>query len=443
MKRISLLILGLFLFCPGLLGQDNDSLRIIIKEAYLQKNAEKIMELNHKVNISDTTGGDMMYYLAWASGKNYRFAQSINYLEKAFQKDSNNYRVIQLLGKAYIKTGQSGKAYSLYNSVYQPDNSPLWLSNRLAELSYKLKRFSQAADIYKTLLQADSLNYYYYKKLGNTLFKMKQNKEAVETYQKALNLNPGDLSLYNKLGNLHLRMKQYSKARDIVHRGLQLDSANMQFLSLMGYTYFKTEHYDSSYQYFIKAIEQGDSSEFNHKYAGLACYDRELYAKASNHLNKAYQIDSMDVQTVFYLGSAFSRIEHKEKGLNYLFEALHLINPEPGSLVDIYKEMANTYKALSKPKTALHYYKEAYKVEAKPQLAFQMAYVYDKDLDKKELALNYYESYLTMMPEKDTSSKPTMKGKVFMISMSDYAKKRVKDIREELFFESGIGKKAD
>jgi len=376
-----------------------------------------------------------LYYLGWAHGEKYHFAQSIRLLEKAIRRDSADYRVVQLLGNAYLKTGQSKKAFDLYYSVYDENSSPLWLSNRLADLSYKMKKFSRAADIYKTLIREDSLNYYYHKELGNNLFKMKQNKHAATAYEHALRLNPNDLSLYNKLGNLYLRMKKYAKTLDYARQGLEMDSTSGQFLSLLGYAYFKKEKYDSSFHYFSKAIEKGDTTKFNYKFAGLACFDQENFGEAALNLEKARERDTMDAQVLFYLGSAQTRNGKPEEGVDRLFEALKIIYPDQNSLLDMYSEIAVGYLAMDRPKSALHYYKEAYKVKANPYLSFQMAHIYDKNLDKKRLALTYYKGYLTMLPAKDTANTSGMQDNVLVISSADYAKRRIRELKEQLFFE--------
>ena len=427
--------MGVLLFCPWIMGQDNDTLVNALEKAYSRNNPEMIFELAEKEYDKDSLPAEVMFYLGWAHGKRYRFAQSISLLEKALQRDSTDYRVVQLLGNAYLKTGQSKKAYDLYLSVYNPESSPLWLSNQLAELSYELKMYTRASDIYKTLLQEDSLNYYYHKELGNTLFKMRQNKQAAEAYKQALYLNPNDLSLYNKLGNLYLRMKEYSTALDFARQGLERDTTNGQFLSLLGYACFKMEKYDSSLQYFSEAIDKGDTTKFNYKFAGLANFDQKNFDRAVFFLEKARVRDTLDAQVLFYLGSAQTRNGQPEVGVDRLFEALRIIYPDKNSLLDMYSEIGSGYLAMDRPKSALHYYREAYKVKAEPELSFQMAHIYDQKLDEKELALSYYKGYLTMIPENDSLNTSGLQGNVLVISRADFAKKRIREIKEQLFFE--------
>jgi tetratricopeptide (TPR) repeat protein len=297
-----------------------------------------------------------------------------------------------------------------------------------------LKRYSHAAAIYQKLANQDSLNYYYQKKLGDCYFRYQQNKKALNAFWTAHTLNPNDLSVYTRLANLFVREKAYSETIQIVRKGLKKDSTVGDFYSLLGFANFRMKHYDSAFIFFAKAIELGDSTKFNYKYAGLSRYDSQDFKKAARFLLLAFEKDSTDVQVVFYLGSAMGRGGREKEGLDYLFKAYDLIQPDKESLLDINKELARTYNMLEKPKQALFYYKQAYKVKPEPELAFQMAYIYDHSLANKKMALNYYEGFLTMLPEKDTLEGNNMIEQGFQISLAEIASQRIKAIKEEFFW---------
>jgi tetratricopeptide (TPR) repeat protein len=118
-----------------------------------------------------------------------------------------------------------------------------------------------------------------------------------------------------------------------------------------------------------------------------------------------------------------------------------MIQPDRGSLLDINKELAESYKNMEKPERALFYYREAYKIEPEPDLAFHIAALYDYHLNDKKMALHYYQGFLTLLSGKDSvdnqeRSNPVEKG--LQLTLKDLAKKRIKAINEEEFFKSSI-----
>jgi len=380
-----------------------------------------------------------LYYKAWAYFQTFQFNRSVEILEEAVQQGSANYSLIRLLGKNYLKTGQISEAYKLYEKVYSDTVKPVWLSNQLAELAFKLKKYEKSAAIYHALIQKDSMNYYYYKKMGDVLYRLNQHKQATQNYRKAIQLNKSDVSTFVKLGNLYIRMKAYEKAKNYAIKGLDKDSTNTSLMGIAGYSFFRTQKIDSALYYFTQTLEYGDSSKFNLKYTGFILYDQEQYDSSSVILKEAYKRDTTDVQVVFYLGSGLSRAGEEEVGLEYLFKAYELIQPDKNNLLNINKEVAESYKNMEQPERALFYYKQAYKIKPEPELAFHMAALYDYYLKKKKMALHYYEGFLNLLSGKDSidnfkSTHPVTSG--IQLSLKDLAKKRIKAINEEFFFKN-------
>lgn len=171
----------------------------------------------------------------------------------------------------------------------------------------------------------------------------------------------------------------------------------------------------------------------------MAFFEKREFDKAIQNLKLAEEINKNDAEVCFYLGSALGRTGNSKEGLYYLNRSLRILNPPPNELSNIYSEMALIFKNQEKHETSLEYLRLAYKNNATPLLSFKMAQLYDYHLNNKKLAIDYYESYLTMSNTSDSLMLESGVGdRSFYIDSAvvQNAKDRIRILNEELFFES-------
>ena len=77
---------------------------------------------------------------------------------------------------------------------------------------------------------------------------------------------------------------------------------------------------------------------FTLKYQGLAYFENEKFDSAQERLGEAFEIENLDPEIAFFLGSAEVRSDSLKNGVYHLFDALHLMMPEGKVQADIFSE---------------------------------------------------------------------------------------------------------
>lgn len=130
---------------------------------------------------------------------------------------------------------------------------------------------------------------------------------ALSLYARALELNPENVRVASSLINTLLRMGDGQGALQVCDTALFYNPDNSQIRQSKGMALYMTKDYKQADSVYTGLLADGDSSFLNLKYAGAARYMSGHALDGVELLEKAYEIDSMDVETVMLYGASLGK----------------------------------------------------------------------------------------------------------------------------------------
>lgn len=394
---------------------------------YMKGEYEQLTTLADKLSDAED-----YYWNALMKSKNGDAINAIVMLEKGRELYPEEDDILKLLAKNYFETGQYTKAKPLL--LRYSDELPYFFQY-IKVLEFE-EAYSEAIDKLQVCLRTDSNNVECIKLLGENYIRIDSMGLAGKSFERILALNPDDMIIANKLASLYLKQKRYAEAIEICSSVLYSDSTNKRFIKLRAMGYFNLPLYENAATDFRNLYQHGDSSKFVLKHLGISEFNTNEFGDARAHLLLAFQLDSTDYETSFFLGKAYLNSPYPEKGLYYFNRTDSLLQPDPKIISAIYIEKQSVYSTLEQYRNALHCYREAYKNNPKPEYIFFSASMYEHKLNNKQKAYAYYQKFLEVLPEApETAIEDMGKQKQVTISLKRVAEERVKFLKEELFFE--------
>ena len=407
-----------------------------LKLMLLDDRFEDLLLVTDTIEVADSLMDQVYYFRGQAYQSLLNYDSAYHYYHMANQVDSSNLSFRIAIGTMLYRLGRISESIEIYEAIvaeFQP------LDQHLAELAnlYSIrKKYDKSLAIYKGLLEKDSLNYYYAKQAGKNFLDMNQSDSAIYFYEYAFSLNQKDVFLAHRLGNLYLLKKDLPKAINRVSTGLLYDSTNLDLLKLRGYLYLHFELTEPAIVDLQKAWLQDSLSVFTNKYLGISYYEDKQYDQARIVLMEAFRLDSTDAETAFFLGNACRGSRYEEDGVRYYRKAIELNKPDPKTMKNIYIQLAELFKVLHRFEETFEAYDMALEYDPGDNtIYFKIAQSYDRNLNQKKTAIEYYEKYLSG-GSTDHQLFNAEEGTV--TALEKHARERINRLKEDLFFEKQL-----
>ncbi|MBS3776482.1 MAG: hypothetical protein KGY70_14900 [Bacteroidales bacterium] len=400
---------------------------------YLRNQFDTIAE-RAKINLnSNSTVTQDYYWYGVALKKQGAINKCINILEEGLQSFPDDTTLNKLLADVYFDAGNYTEAVPILRKC--PDDRECRI--KLARIHEFNNNYVKAIEIFQELYRNDISNILYIRHLGNNYYNLDSISKALFYYKKRLSLNPYDQLIAYKVSRIYRKNKAYQKSIEVCNPILAKDSTNLRFLKQTGYVYHEWKKYNRASNLFSKALALGDSSKFVYKYLGISKLGNHVFHSGRKHLLEAYEKDTNDFETCYFLGRAFLNSPTPGRGLYYLNRADSLLQPDPSVMAALYLEKQSIYSSIDKYKNAVDCYKSAYKYTQKPEYLFYIASIYQHKIKDKSHALDHYRLFLSKLPpEKQTGHETGQKH--IVISLKKVAENNVKDLRKALFFEGKL-----
>jgi len=400
---------------------------------YLQNQFDTIVE-RAKIHLNYNSPATRDYY--WygvALKKKGAINKCINIMEAGLQSFPDNTMLNKLLAGVYFDTGNYTEAVPILREY--PDDRECRI--KLARIHEFNNNYVKAIEIFQELYRHDTSNILYLRHLGDNYYNLDSMAKALFFYKKRLSLNPYDQLIAYKVSRIYRKNKAYQKSIDVCKPILAKDSTNLRFLKQAGYVYHEWKKYHWASKLFSKALNLGDSSKFVYKYLGISELGNHVFHSGRKHLLEAYEKDTNDFETCYFLGRAFLNSPTPGRGLYYLNRADSLLQPDPSVMAALYLEKQSIYSSIDKYKSAVDCYKSAYKYTQKPEYLFYIASIYQHKLKDKSHALDHYRLFLSKLPHEKQTGHETSQKRI-VISLKKVAENNVKDLRKALFFEGKL-----
>lgn len=242
-------------------------------------------------------------------------------LATAEKLDAKNVKIPLLQGDAQLILDNDGsKAINFYDKAAALDpNSPM-PNIHTGALYEKARAFDLAFNEYNNAVKKDSTFAPSYRMLGDLYYKYNKPVQATEYYEKYLKLSGNTFSARVKYAKFLFLAKDYNKAIEQMQELLKQDPSLNILNRLLAFSYFETKQYAEGLLYMEKFLEnapKGNNAIIaeDHSYYGKLLAASGSDSLATEEYKKALQIDS--------------------------------------TMLDLYTDMANSYKKIGKPNLAV------------------------------------------------------------------------------------------
>lgn len=444
-KRLTIIFLILFVSFTSGAQSIKDSIDYYI----LYRSYDKAAKLSNSL-LSSFPGDPqllMSYGISMQALQEYEVA--LNAYKSALQENTTNKSAVYRMAECYEALGDKKEAIKTYNNILSADSTDIYSMQHKARLLISLRRYENALLLYKKLLLHSPDNYIYNKNAGLCYYRVQEESKAADHLVKAWSLNKRDLSLPVTIANAYNKLKLPSDALYFLKEGLEYDSLNIPILKTAASIKYAMSNFEDAAAYLEKAYQQGDTSLFTNKYLGLSFFNLSDYEEAIPRLRDFYSFDTLNTEATYYLGLALSGWHMKNKGINYLQLTIDLSYPQPEFIGTIYAAMATAETDRNRRDKAIDYYKKAINLDpGAPSYYLETGKLYDAKAKIKNIpahynkAIEYYELFLEKRQpfiDRIMSERGLSADKISSPGM-DYAKIRIKKIKEELFFRGELEK---
>jgi len=395
---------------------------------FLQGEFEQILLDSKELEVPED-----YYWNAAVLSREGKAIEAINVLESGMSNFEDNEQIELLLSELYFNNGQFPKAKPL---LIKHQDSPGKLLQLIDILEFE-KNYIDAIALLDKKIVEDSLNIPYLVHLGENNYQIDSIEKAIGYLEKVISINPEDQVTANKLANIYLKIKNFERILEICDPFLLNDSTNKTFTRLKGMASFNLDNFKTSEKCFNYLLIEGDSSKFILKHLGISELNIMSWHTGRDHLKLAFQLDSNDFETCFFLGKAFLNSMEKETGLWFLDRADSLLQADPLILSVINIERQSIYAALEQYDKALEHYQIAYDLNPRPEYLFYMGSMCEYGLKDRKKAVEYFELFLTKLPPKPEPEEGVRESP-FTVSLRKVAEENISRLKEELFFEGKL-----
>ena len=430
MKTFLLSIL-IFLAGSGAYAQTTE-VHQLAKDLYAANQFIQLTELVDSLEHDSLIDAELHRLRGLASFDMSRFERALDDFLRVRELDSLNPGIVFTIGRTYELLGRVKEAIHSYEEYLQTDSTHIASRVQLGNLNRGLGYYKQALSYFLELVSIDSMNYYYFKQAGRCYQLLDSVDLALEFYHRANELNPYDLLMASYMTNLYLKKKDLDSSLRIANASLQIDSSYTELRKLRGYIYYLREEFPACIDDFQYINARDSSSQFVNKYMGLCYYKMKDHNNSRKYLYRAYELDTLDAETTYFLANACRYSQQEEEGLKFLEKTVYLMMPDSADIRKVYIDLAELNNVLHHFETAISYYQSAYSIDSKDYIIFMfIAQIYDNGLKDYNNAISFYEGFLRY----SRAAKQNPEEDARLQAIYDYVEGRINRLKEEQFFE--------
>lgn len=348
----------------------------------------------------------------------YKTEAAIDLLSTLLNSENSDVEVLGEIADCHVQAGDLESAASTYNmlSVMNPTN--VLYKVKLMNIAYRFKQYPACVELGRDVLQLDTIPAMI-SLTGDAFNQMEARDSALAYYKMYMGINPYNASVLSKAAKIYLDRKEYDDALSLADSYLQVDSTNMDIRGIKGVAYYLKGDFKKSEDIFQRMEDEGNDGYNVHFYLGQNQWHNNKHYYAMEELQKAWQIDSSDVNLAYTIASV---IMDSGQGIDaakpWLDKAVEMISPNPTTLARIFREYALGYLRSEKFTSAIDYYSRSYELDKDSFSALSsIGYCYERLKDWKH-AKDYYELYLTR-------AKKGSSGYNFAVESLDYVKQQL------------------
>ena len=389
-------------------------------------------------------------FAVWAKGQQPQQLQSIqeamanydyeNALTLLAQEDSLPVPLLYLKGRALKGLGRNGEALEVFRLLTVQDSLNPRAYIEAGECYRMRGKFQSALQCYRRVLDLQPDHKYariqyigqllnlqkYQEALGESTALAEEDSSATVLHLKAQSLEglytdpniltgaymeindryPDDYLAASKLASLYIRNNYYDYAIETCEAYRKTDTTNVTINRLEAQAYCLNKEYAKALERYLPLLAQGDSSFYNCYYAGISHYALNQPYEAHDLLEAARKQAPEHIDLLYYLGKACSKTLWKEKGVEYLEDAIRLVFPQDSVVAKLYGGLADCCREAAEPRKQIEALMQQYKYAPQAHhLLYKAAFTSYYHLKDPEATEKYLEAYLKTRPQ-DSKNRP-------------------------------------
>ncbi|MCC9136405.1 tetratricopeptide repeat protein [Pontibacter silvestris] len=357
--------------------------------------------------------------------------KAIGYLETARERESNSPLTNVVLGDAYLKQNNGGKAMSAYDRAIQLDDKYALAYLKRGQLYTSSRNFNEAQE---ALLKAIEINPNFapaYRDLGELYYFAGQYDKALSTFKKYVDMAEDTPETKAKYASFLFLTKNYDETLQQAQAVLQKDPNNLTMNRLEAYSYVELKQPEKAKEamedYLQKAGEQKLISS-DYAYYGRILNQNNQPEKAIENMEKALSMDDSNADLYSDLASLYANQGKYDKAIEAYKRKRKNVEPSNADyyyMGNIYMQAGADSITATTPEKAKEYFQQADStyakvVEANPSYAY--AYLWraranaSQDPETTEgLAKPYYEEFIKQTAnEKDKYKKDLIEANSYL-----------------------------
>ncbi len=256
-----------------------------------------------------------------------RTAEAIAQLKRALEVAPNSDEAYRRLAAAYMSSGRSNEG--IQTGLKAVEVNPYYWINHLSlgNAYYQIADYGKALECYRRVTELDPKNPFAYINIAAILLQTGRFQESIDPLQKSLQISP-DGQGFSNLGIAYFYLKQYDKAIAAYEKAVQLVPNSDMFVGNLAEAYYLAGQKERALTTFESAISLAYKDlQVNPRNASAKGRLALWYGKkgdvkqALKFIEEARQIDSTDVDLIYYQAQAFALSGDKSKAIAALREA--------------------------------------------------------------------------------------------------------------------------
>lgn len=353
----------------------------------------------------------------------YRSAYRI--YKKCLEKDSLSVDVLNSIARVSLNLGRIADAESYFRKTLLEDSTNFYANYQLARIFSQKGDYMESVHQYRKIQQMDTtrVNPFVYSNMAECFLKMDSLISATGCYLNAFLINKENANIANALVNCLLRLGDLNiqTAIQVCDTALYYNPDNRLVMRNKAVAYFMSKEYEKADSIYAGLIEKGDSSFLTIKYAGASRYYAGRQLHSIPLLEKAYEMDTTDIETSLLLGSSLGMTYDRGRAFRLFDHAERLMQPDSVWINLLLVSRGQTlsrdgrreeavrlfYREWEKNRNRLGYlysidkmYPNIGKVYKSPKQlaeAFYIKYLYLTEWIKKGKSLKKFEGYATFL----------------------------------------------
>lgn len=340
------------------------------------------------------------------------YSKAISYYEK-----ENAAHAHLQIARAYSALGNQDKAVEKYENIVLANPQAQAALFELGKIYFNRNQTQKADSLFRKLIEKDSLNPQYYYELG--LINTTENLvESLKLFKKAYQIDTTYIKVIYQIGKTQLMFRKADSALAYVDKGLLLSPNAADLINIKAQSHFYEKNYYAAIEQYNRLIEMSQASIFIYKDLAKCYTGTNQYELAICTYEKLLQYNEEDADVIYDMGLAYKELDAPDYAVKLIEQS---IEARYYNFSREYQDIGDIYLKQKKYNQALSYFKKAIDEDGNNHfLAFKICLIVDlhyKDLNTK---LNCYQNYLTKFETKQEYQ-------------TEYAKKRINAIKEELF----------